>query len=125
MRSLLAEGAACPCAWAEQVCRKLLSAEASLWTSAAVEGVPPPNNAAERALRHGVIRRETSYGTDDERGSRFVERMLIRVATCHQRGRDVFGFLTASSAPVSTAPPRTRCSPEWSPPIDAHGPRRP
>jgi transposase len=94
VRSLLSDGAACGCAWTAKVCRKLLSAEARLWTFAAAEGVPPHNNAAERALRHGVIWRKTSYGTDGERGSRFVERMLTVVATCRQRGRDVLGFLT-------------------------------
>lgn len=95
VRSLLADGAACPCSWTAKVCRALRSAEPTLWTFAAVGGVPPHNNAAERALRHGVIWRETSYGTDGERGSRYVERMLTVVATCRQRGRDVLGFLAA------------------------------
>jgi transposase len=94
VRSLLTDGAACPCAWTAKVCRKLLSAEATLWTFAVVEGLPPHNNAAERALRHGVIWRKTSHGTDSESGSRFVERMLTAVATCRQRGRDVMAFLT-------------------------------
>ena len=57
--------------------------------------MPPHNNAAERALRHGVIWRKTSHGTDSEVGSRYVERMLTTVATCRQRGRDVLDFLTA------------------------------
>ena len=39
---------------------------------ARVEGVGPDNNAAERALRHGIIRRKTSGGTESKRGSRFV-----------------------------------------------------
>jgi transposase len=95
VRSLLESGAACSCAWTAKVCRKLLSAEAALWTFAAVAGVPPHNNAAERALRQGVIWRKTSYGTDSELGSRFVERLLTVVASCRQRGRDVLGFLTA------------------------------
>jgi transposase len=95
VRSLLEDGTACGCAWTAKVCRKLLAAEPLLWVFAVAEGVPPHNNAAERALRHGVIWRKTSYGTDSERGSRFVERMLTAVATCRQRGRDVLGFLTA------------------------------
>jgi transposase len=94
VRSLLEEGAACGCRWTAKVCRKLLSIERSLWTFAAVEGVPPHNNAAERALRHGVIWRKTSHGTDSESGSRFVEGVLTIVATCRQRGRDVLAFLT-------------------------------
>ena len=91
---LLEDGAACPCAWTAKVCRRLLAAEATLWTFATAEGVPPHNNAAERALRHGVIWRRTSHGTDSEQGSRFVERMLSVVATCRQVGRGVLGFLT-------------------------------
>jgi len=95
VRALLESGAACDCAWTAKVCRKLLSAEPCLWTFAAAGGVPPHNNAAERALRHGVIWRKTSYGTDGEAGSRFVERMLTVVATSRQQSRDVLGFLTA------------------------------
>jgi transposase len=73
VRLLPIAGAACACAWTAKVCRKLLSAEAHLWTFASVDDVPPHNNAAEWALRHGVIWRKTSHGTDSERGSRFVE----------------------------------------------------
>ena len=94
VRSLLLSGATCRCAWTAKVCRKLLADERHLWTFAAVEGVPPHNNATERALRHGVIWRKTSYGTDSEGGSRYVERMLTVVATCRQQGRDVLGYLT-------------------------------
>jgi transposase len=58
--------------------------------------VAPHNNAAERALRHGVIWRKTSGGTDGERGSRFVERLLSVVATCRQQGRPLLTFLVAA-----------------------------
>ena len=83
-----------PCRWTAKVCRQLLAIEGSLWTFAHVEGVGPDNNPAERALRHGVIWRKTSGGTDGERGSRFVGRVLSVVATCQQRGRGVLGYLT-------------------------------
>ena len=95
VRSLLGRGAACPCPWTAKICRQLLKAERHLWTFAAVAGVPPHNNAAERALRHGVIWRKTSYGTDSPAGSRFVERVPSVVATCRRQGQDVPGFLTA------------------------------
>jgi transposase len=91
---LLREGAGCPCRWTATVCRSLLEAGRHLWTFAAVEGVAPDNNAAERALRHGVIWRKLSLGTASASGSRFVERMLSVVETCRQRGRDVLAFLT-------------------------------
>ena len=95
VRSLLESGAACGCAWTAKVCRRLLAGERHLWTFATAAGVPPHNNAAERALRHGVIWRRTSHGTDGAAGSRYVERMLTVVATCRQRECDVLAFLAA------------------------------
>ena len=56
--------------------------------------IEPTNNHAERALRHGVIYRKLSGGTDSEAGSRFVERMLSVVATCRQQGINVLDYLT-------------------------------
>jgi transposase len=90
---LLEAGSRCGCAKTAGVCRELLGIEASLWTFASRPGVEPTNNAAERAVRHAVCWRKTSYGTDSERGSRFVERMLSAVASCRSQGRDVMGFL--------------------------------
>ena len=58
------------------------------------KGVEPTNNAVERALRHAVIWRRISGGTDSVDGSRFVERMLTVVATCRQQGRNVLDYLT-------------------------------
>ncbi|HEX4608203.1 MAG TPA: transposase, partial [Urbifossiella sp.] len=60
---------------------------------ATVPGVEPTSNAAERAIRHAVCGRKTSYGTDTAAGSRFVERILTVVASCRQQGRDVRGFM--------------------------------
>ena len=70
------------------------SIRSSLWTFASVPGVEPTNNAAERAVRHAVCWRKTSYGTASERGSRFVERILTVVASCRSQGRDVMELLT-------------------------------
>jgi transposase len=91
---LLRSGAGCACAKTKAVCAQLLGWEESLWTFARVEGVEPTNNAAERAVRHAVCWRKTSYGTDSERGSRFVERILTVVASCRQQGRNILRFLT-------------------------------
>ena len=93
VRVLLDRGTACGCAKTAGVCRELLAVEASLWTFAACAGVEPTNNAAERAVRHAVCWRKTSFGTDSERGSRFVERILTVVATCRQQDRGVLDFL--------------------------------
>ena len=103
----LAVGAASPCPKTAGACRSLAEIEASLYTFAAVAGVEPTNNAAERALRHAVCWRKTSGGTDGESGSRFVERVLTVVATCRQQGRDVLAFLTDAiqAARTGAAPP--------------------
>ena len=93
VRGLLERGTVCGCAKTASVCRELLTVESSLWTFATRSGVEPTNNAAERAVRHAVCWRKTSYGTDSERGSRFVERILTVVATCRQQGRGVLYFL--------------------------------
>jgi transposase len=107
VRSVLTRGAGCGCARTAGVCRELLAVEPALYTFARVEGVEPTNNAAERALRHAVCWRKTSYGTDSESGSRFVERVLTVVATCRQQGRDVLAFLTDAiqAARAGTTPP--------------------
>lgn len=65
-----------------------------LWTFGEVAGVEPTNNAAERALRHAVIWRKLSFGTQSAAGSRFVERMLTVVETCRRQDRNAFDWLT-------------------------------
>ena len=93
VRSPLERGAAAPCPETAATCREVLGAEESLGTFARVDGVEPTNNAAERAVRHAVCWRTTSYGTDSEAGSRFVERVRTVVASCRQQRRNVLTFL--------------------------------
>ena len=98
LREQLERGAQCSCKKTEGTCRKLLGQESSLWTFVWVEGIEPTNNDAERVLRHAVLWRKSSGGTDSEAGSRFVERMLSVVATCRQQNRNVLELLTACCA---------------------------
>lgn len=107
VRPLLERGAASPCPKTAAPCREVPAVEASLWTFARVAGVGPTNSAAERAVRHAVCWRKTSYGTDRESGSRFVERVLTVVASCRQQGRNVLGFLAdaVQAARTGTAAP--------------------
>jgi len=93
-REDLRRGVKCGCARTAGTCRELLAGESHLWTFVRVEAVEPTNNHAERALRHGVIYRKTSGGTESEAGSRFVERMLSVVATCRQQEVNVLDYLT-------------------------------
>jgi transposase len=94
-KTALEDGVRCGCARTRGTCAEILRVEESLWIFARVEGVPPTNNAAERAERHAVIWRRISGGTDSAAGSRFVERMLTVVATCRQQGRNVLDYLTS------------------------------
>jgi transposase len=94
VRLSLERGARCGCAKTAATCGELLRLWDCLWTFTRVDGVEPTNNAAERALRHAVIWRRISGGTDSEAGSRFVERMLSAVATCRQQNRSVLEYLT-------------------------------
>ena len=77
-------------------CRELYEHRQWLWTFLRHEGVEPTNNAGERSLRHAVIWRKLSFGTQSAAGSRFVETMLTVIETCRQQGRNVFSFLTAA-----------------------------
>jgi transposase len=94
VRSSLERGSGCVCSETATTCGELLRLWECLWTFTRVEGVEPTNNAAERALRHAVIWRRISGGTDSEIGSRFVERMLSTVATCRQQGVNVLDYLS-------------------------------
>lgn len=76
------------------MCEELYDHRQWLWTFVDEEGVQPTNNASERSLRHAVIWRKLSFGTQSKAGSRFVERMLTVIETCRQQSRSVFDFLT-------------------------------
>ena len=91
----LEQGEQSACAKTAATCRELLAREAALWTFVRVEGVDPTNNAAERQLRHAVQWRKVSYGTQSERGSRFVAHLLTVLASCQQQKRNVLAYLTA------------------------------
>lgn len=68
-------------------CRGLLESEPAMWTFVDVDGVPPTNNDAERAIRPVVLARKVSLGSRSDRGSRFVERMQTVSGTLTRQGR--------------------------------------
>ena len=76
------------------MCRHILDRVDHLWTFLKHEEFEPTNNASERALRHAVIWRKLSFGTQSAAGSRFVETMLSIIETCRQQNRNVFTFVT-------------------------------
>jgi transposase len=56
------------------------------------------NNTAERALRHGVLWRKTSYGTQTDDGNRAVERLLTIRETCRLQRRRLHTYLAEAIA---------------------------
>jgi transposase len=94
-RALLELGAQSPVDRVSGLCQSLLKVWPALWTFATVPGIEPTNNVAERALRPAVLWRKGSFGTQNERGSQFVGRMLTVTATCRQQGRSLLDYLTA------------------------------
>ncbi|HIC38218.1 MAG TPA: IS66 family transposase [Candidatus Marinimicrobia bacterium] len=76
------------------MCQHILDRVDHLWTFLKHGDVEPTNNASERSLRHAVIWRKLSFGTQSASGSRFVETMLSVIETCRQQNRDVFTYVT-------------------------------
>jgi transposase len=78
------------------MCEELHEHRDWLWMFVRHKGVEPTNNAGERALRHAVIWRKLSFGTQSAAGSRFVETMLTLIETCRQQNRNAFDYLTTT-----------------------------
>jgi transposase len=93
---LLEAGSRCGVPKTEGVCREILKRRQALWTFVHLEGVEPTNNAAERAIRPGVLWRKGSLGTQSAQGSHFVEAMMTVVATLKQQHRNPLDYLTAA-----------------------------
>jgi transposase len=93
---LLLRGTQCGHADTRGTCRELHEHRQWLWMFLRHDGVEPTNNAGERSLRHAVIWRKLSFGTQSASGSRFVETMLTVIETCRQQRRNVFACLTVA-----------------------------
>lgn len=89
---LLARGANCGQPLSGR-CRRIFNQRQHLWTFVRDAGVEPTNNLAERIVRQGVLWRKGSFGTQSERGGRYVERILTVCATCRQQERSVIEYL--------------------------------
>lgn len=76
-----------------KTCANILKIAPALWSFVEHEGIEPTNNAAERALRRGVLWRKRCFGSQSDRGLRFTERILTTVTTLRQQQRNVLDFL--------------------------------
>jgi transposase len=96
VEGLLLRGASSGKRPVQATCRELWDYQEWLWTFVDHAGTEPTNNASERALRHAVIWRKLSFGTQSAAGSRFVETTLTTIETCRQHSWNVFAFVTAA-----------------------------
>ena len=73
---------------AATLCRSLDRLWPALWTFVDEPGMEPTNNAAERALRHAVLWRKTSRGTDSSAVVRCALESLVlaRLSWAVRRG---------------------------------------
>ena len=92
VEKLLEKGASGPSAWRGQ-CRRIMNHRRHLWTFVRDRRVEPTNNAAERVVRQAVLWRKGSFGTQSQRGARYVERILTVCATCRLQGRSIVDYL--------------------------------
>jgi transposase len=78
---------------AGKLARTLEREMGALWTFVVEAGVEPTNNRAERALRFAVLWRRMMHGSYNEKGNRWVERILSVRETCRLRGKPTFPVL--------------------------------
>jgi transposase len=93
---LLEAGQTCGVPKTAGVCRELRKGRQAVWTFVRHAGVEPTNNAAERAIRPGVLGRKGSFGTQSADGSRVVEAVMTVVAPLKQQHRHVLDYLTTA-----------------------------
>jgi len=81
-----------------KTCAKMQRIFPAFWYFVDQPEVEPTNNAAEQAIRHGVMFRRTSQGTQSAHGSEFVAAMLTVHAPLQQqhRNRDILSFVATA-----------------------------
>lgn len=74
-------------------CANLLEHWDAMWTFVHTPGIDPTNNHAERELRPVVLWRKRCFGSQSDRGDRFVERILTVTQTARKQGLRPLDFL--------------------------------
>lgn len=92
VEELLEQAASCRCKLSGK-CRRMSNHREHLWTFVHDQSVAPTNNIAERIVRQGVLWRKSSFGTQSERGARYVERILTVCATCRLQGQSFIEYV--------------------------------
>jgi transposase len=96
-----------PTSKTKNTCKELQAIEPALWTFVRTPGVDPTNNKAERDLRHAVMIRKVSIGSQSEDGMAWMSRLLTVVMTTRAQGRNPHAFFVEScrAARVKRRPP--------------------
>lgn len=89
-------------------CKNILKHFDGLWTFTEHEGIEPTNNLAEQKIRGFVIYRKLSFGTQSERGSRFIERIMTITMTCKQNSRNAIYYIKQSIINFNSGRPPPR-----------------
>jgi transposase len=76
-----------------RLCATVLDVWPMLWNFTEHAGAEATNNRCERAIRHAVLWRKTSLGTQSEAGDRFVERILSIRETCRLNQQPLHDYL--------------------------------
>ncbi|HWH10202.1 MAG TPA: IS66 family transposase [Solirubrobacteraceae bacterium] len=76
-----------------RLCATILDIWPTLWNFTDHSAAEATNNRAERALRHAVLWRKTSNGTQTDAGERFVERILSIRETCRLNQQPLHDYL--------------------------------
>jgi hypothetical protein len=79
---------------AQNIAQRFRDHEAYYFTFLDRAGVEPTNNAMEQRFRFVVLDRKITQGTRGEPGRRWCERIWTTLATCAQRGRSAFVYLS-------------------------------
>jgi transposase len=90
----LREGCVCGETRTENTCKQILKVSDALWTFVYNPDVEPTNNLAERTLRSYVIWRKLCFGSQSQRGSLYMQRVMTVVGSCKLQGRNVLDFFT-------------------------------
>lgn len=109
---VLSRGEKCTDSKAAGMCHDLVWFFPCIWTFTRHEGTPVTNNLAERRLRPAVLWRKGSFGTQSDRGSRFLERILTVVQTLRAQGRSLLEFLTETVRNARMGRPAPRLLPD-------------
>lgn len=77
----------------KNTCKEMLEVEPAMWLFIKKPEVGITNNEAERALRHAVMWRRVSFGSQSQSGAEMVGRQLTVVMTLKRRGESIHKYM--------------------------------